>query len=242
LSTLAPGSRRHFEDIPEPVDDTAIKWIWALERMGCEVKEDQQKGVDSNRRKWLIATSITGGVGGVVTLVPFIDSFAPSAKAKAAGAPVAADISKLQPGDMMTVAWRGVPVFVVNRTEKMLADVVTANPMVADPTTKHPFSIPLPDYCKNEYRSRVDHKNILVVVGVCTHLGCTPRPRFQEGPQANLPDNWPGGFLCPCHGSTYDLAGRVFKDKPAPQNLDVPRYMFASSTSVRIGEDEHGEA
>jgi len=210
--------------------------------MGCEVKEDQQKGVDSNRRKWLIATSITGGVGGVVTLVPFIDSFAPSAKAKAAGAPVAADISKLPPGDMMTVAWRGVPVFVVNRTEKMLADVVTANPMVADPTTKHPFSIPLPDYCKNEYRSRVDHKNILVVVGVCTHLGCTPRPRFQEGPQANLPDNWPGGFLCPCHGSTYDLAGRVFKDKPAPQNLDVPRYMFASSTSVRIGEDEHGEA
>jgi ubiquinol-cytochrome c reductase iron-sulfur subunit len=213
-----------------------------IEWMEREMTEDQQKGVHLERRKWLIATSIAGGVGGIATLVPFVDSFAPSAKARAAGAPVEADISRLQPGDMMTVAWRGVPVFLVNRTAKMLADVVTANPMVADPTTQHPFSMPLPEYCKNEYRSRADHQNILVVVGVCTHLGCTPRSRFQEGPQPNLPDNWPGGFLCPCHGSTYDLAGRVFKDKPAPQNLDVPRYKFAASTSVLVGEDEHGEA
>jgi ubiquinol-cytochrome c reductase iron-sulfur subunit len=210
--------------------------------MENEMAKIAQDRMDDGRRRWLIATSVAGSVAGVATLVPFIDSFAPSEKAKAAGAPVTVDISKLQPGDMMTIAWRGIPVFVVNRTEKMLADVVTADPMVADPTTKHPFSIPLPPYCKNEYRSRTDHKNILVVVGVCTHLGCTPRPRFQEGPQANLPDNWPGGFLCPCHGSTYDLAGRVFKDKPAPQNLDVPRYMFASSTSLLVGEDEHGEA
>lgn len=206
------------------------------------MSEYQHEGLDIDRRKWLIATSIAGGAGGVAALVPFVDSFAPSAKARAAGAPVMADISRLQPGDMMTIAWRGLPVFLVNRTEKMLADVVTADPMVVDPTTKHPFSMPLPEYCRNRYRSRGDHRNLLVVVGVCTHLGCTPRPRFQEGPQANLPDNWPGGFLCPCHGSTYDLAGRVFKDKPAPQNLDVPRYMFASARSVVIGQDERGEA
>ncbi|RKE25253.1 ubiquinol-cytochrome c reductase iron-sulfur subunit [Paraburkholderia sp. BL23I1N1] len=202
----------------------------------------QRENVDGSRRKWVIATSVAGGIAGVATLVPFVDSFAPSEKARAAGAPVAVDISTLGPGEMVTVAWRGMPVFVVNRTEVMLADVVKANSMVADPDTRHPFSMPLPKYCTNEYRSRANHQNLLVVVGVCTHLGCTPRPRFQEGPQANLPDNWPGGFLCPCHGSTYDLGGRVFKNKPAPQNLDVPRYMFGSTQSVLIGRDEQGEA
>ncbi|MGP8434271.1 ubiquinol-cytochrome c reductase iron-sulfur subunit [Paraburkholderia fungorum] len=201
-----------------------------------------QDRMDDGRRRWLIATSVAGSIAGVATFVPFIDSFAPSEKTRAAGAPVRADISKLDAGDMMTVGWRGVPVFVVSRTPQMLAEVVAANAMVADPDTKRPFSMPLPGYCRNEYRSRAEHRNILVVVGVCTHLGCTPRPRFQPGPQANLPDTWPGGFLCPCHGSTYDLAGRVFKDKPAPQNLDVPRYMFDSLTSVVIGKDEHGEA
>src|SRR5271169_1271857 len=115
--------------------------------MEYEMTQIAQDRMDDGRRRWLIATSIAGGVAGVATLVPFIDSFAPSEKAKAAGAPVAADISQLQPGEMMTIAWRGIPVFVVNRTEKMLADVVTADPMVADPTTRHPFSIPLPPYC-----------------------------------------------------------------------------------------------
>jgi len=206
------------------------------------VKADAKESMDGSRRKWLIATSIAGGIAGVVTLVPFVDSFAPSEKARAAGAPVTVDISTLGPGEMMTVAWRGMPVFLVNRTDRMLADVVKAAAMVADPSTRHPFSMPLPNYCRNEYRSRANHQNLLVVVGVCTHLGCTPRPRFQEGPQANLPDNWPGGFLCPCHGSTYDLAGRVFRNKPAPQNLDVPRYLFASPVSVLIGQDELGEA
>ncbi|NYH18856.1 ubiquinol-cytochrome c reductase iron-sulfur subunit [Paraburkholderia bryophila] len=206
------------------------------------MEADANVGLDDSRRRWLIATSVAGGIAGVVALVPFVDSFAPSEKARAAGAPVAVDISQLMPGEMMTVAWRGMPVFVVNRTERMLADVIKANSMVADPSTRHPFSMPLPRYCSNEYRSRANHLNLLVVVGVCTHLGCTPRPRFQEGPQANLPDSWPGGFLCPCHGSTYDLAGRVFKNKPAPQNLDVSRYMFESTESVLIGRDEQGEA
>ncbi|MGQ7932401.1 ubiquinol-cytochrome c reductase iron-sulfur subunit [Paraburkholderia sp. D1E] len=197
---------------------------------------------DNSRRQWLITPSIAGGIAGVATLVPFVASMAPSEKSRAAGAPVAVDISRLPPGAMITVAWRGVPVFLVNRAPAMLQAVNIANSMVADPSTERPFSMPLPDYCKNEYRSRADHQNLLVVVGVCTHLGCTPRPRFEPGPQVNLPDSWPGDFLCPCHGSTYDLAGRVFKNKPAPENLDVPQFRFASATTVTIGENERGEA
>lgn len=181
-------------------------------------------------------------MGGMTTLVPFAASLAPSEKAKAAGAPVEVDISTLQPGEMMTVAWRGKPVWIINRTEQMLAEVTKADGEVADPHTQNPFSIPLPEYCQNEYRSRPEHKNILVLVGICTHLGCSPSPRFLPGPQPNLPANWPGGWLCPCHGSTFDLAGRVFKNKPAPQNLDVPPFMFKTATQLVIGQDEKGEA
>jgi ubiquinol-cytochrome c reductase iron-sulfur subunit len=206
------------------------------------MRDKEEKRVDGSRRTWLIATTVAGGFGGVATVVPFVSSFAPSEKAKAAGAPVEVDISSLKPGDMMTVAWRGKPVWIINRTDEQLADVKKADNEVADPKSKLEFSMPLPEYCNNEFRSRADHKNIFVAVAVCTHLGCTPTPRFQEGPQPNLPDNWPGGFLCPCHGSTYDLAGRVFKNKPAPQNLDVPPYMFTSATQLVIGKDEKGEA
>jgi ubiquinol-cytochrome c reductase iron-sulfur subunit len=206
------------------------------------MRDNENGRVDNGRRTWLIATSVAGGVGGVATLVPFVGSFAPSEKAKAAGAPIEADISNLKPGEMMVVAWRGKPVWIVNRTEAMLADVVKADPELADPHTTNPFSMPLPEYCNNEYRSRADHKNILVLVGICTHLGCSPSPRFNPGPQPNLPNDWPGGWLCPCHGSTFDLAGRVFKNKPAPQNLDVPPYMFANETTLVIGKDEKGEA
>ena len=198
--------------------------------------------VDARRRRWLIATSAAGGIGAVALATPFVDSFAPPESARAAGAPVNTDTSQLLPGSMMTVAWRGKPVFIVNRTPEMLAAVVRADPDVADPHSTHPFSMPLPPYCRNEYRSRIGHENLLVAVGVCSHLGCTPIARFQPGPQPSLPNDWPGGFLCPCHGSTYDLAGRVFKDKPAPQNLDVPRYMFVSGTKIVIGKDESGEA
>lgn len=206
------------------------------------MRDKEEKPVDGGRRTWLVATTVVGGFGGVATVIPFVGSFAPSAKAKAAGAPVEVDISNLKPGDMMTVAWRGKPVWIINRTEEQLADIKKADNEVADPKSKLEFSMPLPEYCNNEFRSRPDHKNIFVAVAVCTHLGCTPTPRFQEGPQPNLPDNWPGGFLCPCHGSTYDLAGRVFKNKPAPQNLDVPPYMFTSATQLVIGRDEKGEA
>ena len=206
------------------------------------MRDKENDRVDGSRRTWLIATSVAGGIGGVAAVVPFAASFEPSEKARAAGAPVEVDIHDLEPGNMMTVAWRGKPVWILNRTDRMLADVKKAVPQLADPNTGNPFSMPLPAYCQNDYRSRAEHKNILVAVAVCTHLGCTPTARFQEGPQPNLPDDWPGGFLCPCHGSTYDLAGRVFKNKPAPQNLDIPRYMFTSPTRIVIGKDEKGEA
>ena len=210
--------------------------------VGRVMRDKEEERVDGSRRNWLVATTVAGGIGGVAVVVPFVSSFAPSEKAKAAGAPVEVDISSLKPGDMMTVAWRGKPVWVINRTDRMLADVQKADGMVADPHSLNPFSMPLPEYCNNEFRSRAEHKQVLVAVAVCTHLGCTPTPRFQEGPQPNLPDDWPGGFLCPCHGSTYDMAGRVFKNKPAPQNLDIPRFMFTSATALVIGKDEKGEA
>ncbi len=206
------------------------------------MRDKEEERVDGSRRTWLIATSVAGGFGGVAAVVPFASSLAPSEKAKAGGAPVEVDISDLKPGEMKTVSWRGKPVWIINRTDDMLADVKKADPELADPLSKNPFSMPLPEYCNNEYRSRADHKNIFVAVAVCTHLGCTPTQRFTPGPQPNLPNDWPGGFLCPCHGSTYDLAGRVFKNKPAPQNLDVPPYQFTSATTLVIGKDEKGEA
>jgi ubiquinol-cytochrome c reductase iron-sulfur subunit len=210
--------------------------------VGRVMRDKEDERVDGSRRNWLVATTVASGIGGVAIVVPFVSSFAPSEKAKAAGAPVEVDFSSLKPGDMMTVAWRGKPVWIINRTDRMLADVQKADNQVADPLTKNPFSMPLPDYCNNEFRSRAENKHLLVAVAVCTHLGCTPTPRFQEGAQPNLPDDWPGGFLCPCHGSTYDMAGRVFKNKPAPQNLDIPRFMFTSATGLVIGKDEKGEA
>ncbi len=152
--------------------------------VGRVMRDKEDERVDGSRRTWLIATTVAGGIGGVATVVPFVSSFAPSEKAKAAGAPVEVDISDLKPGDMKTVAWRGKPVWIINRTDRMLADVQKADNEVADPHTKNPFSMPLPEYCNNEFRSRTDHKNLFVAVAVCTHLGCTPTPRFQEGAAA----------------------------------------------------------
>ncbi|CAN5233098.1 ubiquinol-cytochrome c reductase iron-sulfur subunit [soil metagenome] len=194
---------------------------------------DQQ--VDQGKRTWLIATSCAGAVGGVSVAVPFVSSFAPSERAKAAGAPVEADIGALKPGEKMTVEWRGKPVWIVRRTPEQLAELPKNDAELADPQSERK-AFPIPAYAKNEYRSR--KPEYLVVVGICSHLGCSPSDKFQTGAQASLPDNWPGGFLCPCHGSTFDLAGRVYKNKPAPDNLEVPPYMFLSDTRLLIGEDK----
>lgn len=196
--------------------------------------------IDGSKRAWLITTSVAGAAGTVALAAPFATSFAPSEKAKAAGAPVEADISDLGEGQKMTVAWRGKPIWILRRTKEMLETLADTDSRVADPKSER-TAYPIPEYAKNEWRAREDRKEILVLIGICTHLGCSPSDKFKPGPQPSLPDNWEGGWLCACHGSTFDLSGRVFKDKPAPDNLQVPRYMFTSDNTLVIGKDEDGE-
>ncbi|MCJ0765034.1 ubiquinol-cytochrome c reductase iron-sulfur subunit [Variovorax terrae] len=192
--------------------------------------------VDTSKRTWLIASTCAGAVGGVATAVPFVSSFEPSEKAKAAGAAVEADISALKPGEKMTVEWRGKPVWILKRTPEQVAELPKLDGELADPQSKrHPDEF-TPVYARNETRSI--KPDVLVVVGICTHLGCSPSDRLAPGPQPSLPNDWQGGFLCPCHGSTFDLAGRVFKNKPAPDNLEVPPHMYLSDTRLLIGEDK----
>lgn len=192
--------------------------------------------IDTSKRTWLIASGCAGAVGGVAVAVPFVSSFQPSEKAKAAGAPVEADISALKVGEKMTVEWRGKPVWILKRTPEQIAELPKLDPLLADPLSKRNPDEFTPAYARNEHRSI--KPEVLVVVGICTHLGCSPSDRFQPGAQASLPDNWEGGFLCPCHGSTFDLAGRVFKNKPAPDNLPVPPHMYLSDTRLLIGDDK----
>lgn len=191
--------------------------------------------IDSSKRTWLIASGCAGAVGGVATAVPFVSSFQPSEKAKAAGAAVEVDISELKPGEKMTAEWRGKPVWILRRTKEQLDALPSLDSQMADPNSER-TAYPTPEYAKNEWRSI--KPEVLVVVGICTHLGCSPTDKLTPGPQPSLPDDWKGGFLCPCHGSTFDLAGRVFKNKPAPDNLEVPPYMYLSDTRLLIGEDK----
>jgi ubiquinol-cytochrome c reductase iron-sulfur subunit len=193
---------------------------------------------DPSRRRFL--TRLTTGVGAVgvaFAATPFILSMNPSARARAAGAPVEADISKLEPGQMMIIEWRGKPVWIVNRTPEMLATLATDTAKLSDPDSKVPQQ---PDYATNPVRSI--KPEFLVLVGICTHLGCSPKKVFTMGAASDLGDDWPGGFFCPCHGSKFDLAGRVFKGVPAPTNLVVPPYQFLSDTRLLIGADEKGAA
>jgi ubiquinol-cytochrome c reductase iron-sulfur subunit len=192
--------------------------------------------VDRSRRTWVAVACGAGAVGGVAAAVPFVASFEPSERARAAGAPVEADIGGLKPNEQLTVEWRGKPVWIVRRTPEQVAALPKHDAELADPKSLRKPDELTPPYARNEQRSR--KPEYLVVVGICTHLGCSPTDRFQAGPQPSLPDDWPGGFLCPCHGSTFDLAGRVFKNKPAPDNLEVPPHMYLSDTKLRIGEDE----
>ena len=195
-----------------------------------------EQTMDKSRRKWLIATSVVGGAGAAAVALPLVSTFAPSEKAKAAGASVEIDIAGMQPGEMRTVEWRGKPVWIVRRTPEMLASLATVEGDLADPkSARNPKDL-TPEYAQNQHRSI--KPEYLVAVGICSHLGCSPITKFETGAQPSLPDNWTGGFLCPCHGSTFDLAGRVFKNKPAPDNLEVPPHMYVSDTMLIIGEDK----
>ena len=192
--------------------------------------------IDSSKRTWLIASGCAGAVGGVATAVPFVSTFQPSEKAKAAGAAVEVDISGLKTGEKVTVEWRGKPVWIIKRSPEQLAALPGLDSQLADPKSERKPSELTPEYARNENRSL--KPEILVAVGICTHLGCSPSDKFVPGAQPSLPDDWKGGFLCPCHGSTFDMAGRVFKNKPAPDNLEVPPHMYLSETRLLIGEDK----
>ncbi len=192
--------------------------------------------IDSGRRTWIGIACGAGAVGGVYTAVPFVSSFAPSERAKAAGAAVEVDIGALKPGEMQTVEWRGKPVWILKRTPAQLASLAKNDGQLADPNSLRKPAELTPDYARNEYRSR--KPEILVAVGICSHLGCSPLARLEAGAQPSLPDDWQGGFFCPCHGSTFDLAGRVYKNKPAPDNLEVPPHVYLSDSRLLIGEDE----
>ena len=192
-------------------------------------------GIDQGRRTWIAITCGAGAVGGAAVAVPFVSTFAPSERARAAGAAVQVDISSIQPGEKLTVEWRGKPVWIIRRTPEQLAALAKLDSQLADPTSAR-TQYPTPDYAKNGHRSI--KPEFFVGVGICTHLGCSPSDKLTPGPQPSLPDDWAGGFLCACHGSTFDVAGRVFKNKPAPDNLEVPPHMYLSDAVLLIGEDK----
>ena len=187
---------------------------------------------DNERRRML--TTVTTGVGLVgagAMAVPFVASMAPSARAKAAGAPVEVDISKLSEGQMLAVEWRGKPVWIIRRTPEMLEDLAQIREKLSDPDSE--VETQQPAYAKNKYRSI--KPELMVVLGVCTHLGCAPTKKFEQGKASGVSDDWVGGFFCPCHGSSFDLAGRVYRNVPAPTNLEVPPHSFLSDDRVLIG-------
>ena len=192
--------------------------------------------IDKDKRNWIVTTCAVGGAGVAAVAVPFVSTFQPSERAKAAGAAVEVDISAMKPGEKLTVEWRGKPVWIVKRTPEQLAGLPKLHSQLADPKSERNPGDLTPEYARNEGRSI--KPEIFVAVGICSHLGCSPIDKFQIGGQPSLPDDWAGGFLCPCHGSTFDIAGRVYKNKPAPDNLEVPPHMYLSDAKLLIGEDK----
>jgi ubiquinol-cytochrome c reductase iron-sulfur subunit len=192
--------------------------------------------IDPAKRTWIITSACMGAAGAAAVAVPFVSTFQPSERAKAAGAAVEVDISAIKPGEKVTVEWRGKPVWIVRRTPEQLAALAKLDAQMADPKSLRKPDELTPAYARNDARSI--KPEFFVAVGICTHLGCSPSDKFQTGAQPSLPDDWQGGFLCPCHGSTFDMAGRVFKNKPAPDNLEVPPHMYLSDSRLLIGEDK----
>ena len=188
--------------------------------------------VNEQRRMLVVATGAVGAVGALVAISPLFISMAPSERAKAAGAPVEVDLTKLEPGMLITTAWRGKPVWILHRTDEMLGKLGETADLVSDPDSKLPMQ---PDYAKNIERSI--KPQYLVLVGICTHLGCSPTQKLEAGEASGLGADWSGGFFCPCHGSKFDLAGRVYKGVPAPANLEVPPHQFLSDSRLLIGDD-----
>ena len=193
-----------------------------------------EKKIDHTRRNLIVATSAVAGAAGAGVAIPFAWSWWPSERAKAAGAPVEADISNIAPGELAVVEWRGKPVWIMRRTKEMLESVRKADDKVTDPESEVAAQ---PDYAKNENRSI--KPEFLVLVGICSHLGCSPQQKSSEA-KGEMGADWAGGFLCPCHGSKFDLAGRVYKGAPAPINMEVPPHTYLSDTKLLIGDDRKG--
>jgi ubiquinol-cytochrome c reductase iron-sulfur subunit len=194
---------------------------------------DSEK-LDNTRRNLIVATSIVGGAASAGAAIPFVASWWPSERAKAAGAPVEVDIANLAPGEMKVIEWRGKPVWVVRRTKEMLDSLKAVAVQLTDPGSK---SSEQPEYAQNEHRAR--KPEFMVMEGVCTHLGCSPQLKGAEA-KAEMGGDWTGGFYCPCHGSKFDYAGRVFRGAPAPLNLPVPPHTYLSETTILIGDDRKG--
>ncbi len=193
---------------------------------------------DAGRRKFLVGATVAMAAAGVAAVgTPFVLSMLPSARARAAGGPVEVDFSKVEPGMMITQEWRGQPIWVVNRTPEMMAQLAKNTDLLSDPESADSSQ---PDYCKNINRSTTEHPNLFVAVGICTHLGCSPVDKMKMGEGSGMGSDWPGGFFCPCHGSKYDMSGRVFKGMPAPLNLRIPPYTFLTSTRLLVGEEKKG--
>ena len=190
--------------------------------------------IDRTRRNLIIATTAAGGAASVGVAVPFVVSMWPSERAKAAGAPVEVDISRMEPGELKVIEWRGKPVWVIRRTKEMVDSLKAVASKLTDPGSR---SSAQPDYAKNEQRAR--KPEYMVMEGVCTHLGCSPQLKTTAA-KAEMGTDWAGGFYCPCHGSKFDYAGRVFKGAPAPLNLPVPPYVYLSDTTILIGDDKKG--
>lgn len=190
--------------------------------------------VDKTRRNLVVATSVAGGAASVGAAIPFVTSLWPSERARAAGAPVEVDISGIAPGELRVIEWRGKPVWVIRRTQDMLDSLKQSAAQLTDPQSEDSTQ---PEYAANEYRSR--KPELMVMVGVCTHLGCSPQMKRADA-KAEMGGDWPGGFYCPCHGSKFDYAGRVYRGAPAPTNLPVPPYAFLSDSTLVIGEDQKG--
>ena len=194
---------------------------------------DNQK-VDKTRRNLVVATSVVGGAASVGAAIPFVASMLPSERAKAAGAPIEVDISAIAPGELKVFEWRGKPVWVIRRTQDMLDSLKKGVANLTDPLSKASLQ---PDYASNEHRSL--KADVMVMEGVCTHLGCSPQIRTADA-KAEMGADWAGGFYCPCHGSKFDMAGRVFRGAPAPTNLPVPPYAFLTDGKLLIGDDKKG--
>ncbi len=194
----------------------------------------EHKKVDKTRRNLVVATSVAGGAASIGAALPFVASMLPSERAKAAGAPVEVDISSIAPGEMKVFEWRGKPVWVIRRTQEMLASLKAVTGKLTDPASKDSQQ---PEYAKNEFRSL--KPDVVVMEGVCTHLGCSPQMKPADAKE-EMGGDWGGGFYCACHGSKFDLAGRVFRGAPAPTNLPVPPHQFLSDSTLLIGDDKKG--